>query len=181
MKKFSIIFLGLSLILILILVVTGDLFVDFTAKLNMTNTPKTRITEQPMSRSDYIADFGNTNLPVSASNIWIASSSVGMGGRARLYRFDAPYSDCLAYAAQLIRRSNSNSDSNHQASTELLTISDPPSPIQSRMMQAYGLETLDWFDVETVRNGFTGRGPPLGLSSFWIDTDRNRFYYYWTD
>ena len=120
-------------------------------------------------------------LPVTASNVWSARSSVGMGGRAHLYRFDAPAKDCMAYANELISQSNSNSDTNHQVSTNLIAISSAPDPVQPEMMKAYGLETLDWFDVETVRNGFTGCGPPYGLSSFWIDTDRGRFYYYWTD
>ena len=35
--------------------------------------------------------------------------------------------------------------------------------------------------VETIRSGFEGKGPPYGLAHFWIDTERGRFYYYWTD
>ena len=104
-----------------------------------------------------------------------------MGCRAHLYRFDAPATDCLTYAQQLISSSNSNSDSNHQVSTELVTISAPPEPLAANMRRAYGFEKLDWFDVEYTHSGFTGRGPPMGLSLFWVDTDRNRFYYYWTD
>lgn len=153
--------------------------VGFVWLLSISGRPNVEIADHALTYEEAKSSY--QLLPSSAGNIWSARSSVGMGGRAHLYRFDAPAQDCVAYANELISRSNSNSDSNHQVSTELLAISDSPDPVLPDMIQAYGFDTLDWFDVETVRNGFRGHGPPSGLSSFWIDTDRNRFYYYWTD
>jgi hypothetical protein len=176
MNRFLKIFLGV--------VLGGMLLVGgcFIAGLVMINTPQTRITKQPMPRPAFVAEFGMTHIPVSASNICYASSSLGMGfAGAQLYRFDAPARDCLSYAKILIELGNRNSSSNDQVSTELGAISISPDPVRDNVLKAYGFETVDWFDVENIRNGFTGRGPPSGLSTFWIDTDRNRFYYYWTD
>ena len=161
---------------VLVAIVAG---VGFAYLLSISGRPNVQICDQAMTYDEVKATW--QMLPSTASNIWTASASVGMGGRARLYRFDAPNSDCLAYAAQLITKSNGDSDTNHQVSTKLFAISDPPSAIEARMKKVYGLETIDWFDVETIRTGFTGRGPPSGLSSFWVDTEKHRFYYYWTD
>ena len=151
----------------------------FVCLLSMSGIPDVQTSEHPQAYAEAKPLF--SGLPSTASNILSARASVGMGGRASLYRFDAPADDCLAHAQLLINRSNGNSDSNHQVSTELIAITASPEPLAANMRRAYGLEKVDWFDVENVRNGFTGHGPPSGLSSFWIDTDRNRFYYYWTD
>ena len=176
MNKFIKIFLGV--------VLGGVLLVGgcFIAGVVMIHTPQTRITKQPMPRPAFVAEFGMTNIPVSASNICYASASLGMGfAGARLYRFDAPIEDCLSYAQVLIDLNNRNSSSNDQVSAELGAIFVSPDPVQDNVLKAYRFADVDWFDVENIRNGFTQRGPPSGLSTFWIDTDRNRFYYYWTD
>lgn len=154
----------------------------FVAGQIMIRIPQTHITKHPMALGEFVQEFGVTNLPSSASNICYATSSLSMGfAGARLYRFDAPLVDCLAHAQQLIARSNNGSDGDEQVSTQLIAISSSPQPIQRNILEAYGLRSVDWYDVDQVKNGVEGKGPPCGLSLFWVDTDRQRFYYYWTD
>jgi len=171
--------LMLAVVLLVVALIVGGCFV---AGLVTITTPQTNITKAPMPRHEFVAEFGMTNLPISASNICYASASAGMGfAGARMYRFDAPADDCISYGQYLTGESSRSSDSNHQVNAQLQAISTPPQPISPQMRKAYGFEGVEWFDVETVRTGLEGRGPPTGLSCFWIDTERNRFYYYWTD
>jgi len=144
--------------------------------------PHIHVTKRPLSLSEFRQEFGDSDLPNSAGNINFASSSVGLGGRARIYRFDAPVQDCLEYARQQIKQSNSQPGPGGQVPTEPAAISAHPEPIDhSSLRSAYGLRDTSWFDIENIQHGFEGRGPPYGLSQFWIDSDRGRFYYYWTD
>jgi hypothetical protein len=145
--------------------------------------PQTHVTKRPLSLAEFNKEFGSPTLPASAHNIYCATARLAMGfAGAELYRFDAPVEDCLAYADALIKQSNSSSGSANQVPTQLTPITSPPKAIDRDFVRSgYCLGNLDWFDVETIQHGFTGRGPPSGLSCFCIDSDRGRFYYYWTD
>ena len=142
--------------------------------------PQVETISEPISAQMFQSVIGNNQLPTSASNIWYARSSVGLGGRAFLYRFDAPEVDCQAYA-QLIN--TSIPDQEGDTTTPILKPLDAsPNPIDHDSLQrAYGLNTMGWFDVENIHTGWEGRGPPSSLASIWIDSERGRFYYYWTD
>ena len=142
--------------------------------------PQVQTISEPISVQMFQSVIGNNHLPTSASNIWYARSSVGLGGRAFLYRFDAPEVDCQAYA-QLINTSIPGQEG--EITPSILTpLEASPIPIDHDMLQrAYGLNTADWFDVEGINVGWKGRGPPSTLASIWIDSERGRFYYYWTD
>ena len=145
--------------------------------------PQTHATKSPMTLSDFTHEFGVTNLPPTASNIYYATSTLGMGfAGARLYRFEAPVSDCFAYAANLIEGNNAETDdAAHKAARNLTPIASSPEPIHPDTLKAYGLKKVHWFDVEGIAAGVEGRGPPMALAQIWIDTKRGRFYYYWTD
>ena len=141
------------------------------------NWPNTHATKRPLSLSEFKKEFGESDFPNSASNINFAVSSVGMTGRAKIYRFDAPVQDCLEYAGQQVKKNNSQAGQSEQVPTEPAAISAHPEPIDhSFLKSAYGLSDTSWFDVENIQHGFEGRGPPSGLSQFWIDSDRGRFY-----
>ena len=142
--------------------------------------PQIETISEPISAQMFQSVIGNNQLPTSASNIWYARSSVGLGGRAFLYRFDASESDCQAYA-RLINTSISVQEGD--STTPILTpLASSPNPIDHNLLQrAYGLHTADWFDVENIHSGWEGRGPPSNLASIWIDSAKGRFYYYWTD
>ena len=142
--------------------------------------PKVQTVSEPISVDAFRLETGNNQLPTTASNIWYARSSVGLGGRAFLYRFDAPEIDCQAYA-HLINTSSPDQAGNSTNSI-LTPLNTSPEPIDHDFLnRAYGLNTTDWFDVENIHAGWEGRGPPSYLASIWIDSTRGRFYYYWTD
>ena len=139
-------------------------------------------TNQPITLAQFTNQFASINLPLSATNIFFARSSVGLGGRALLYQFDAPVSDCLGYAQQLIEASNRQADRPEwRVATNLVTLTTPPTLIENARLQPYGLSKIRWFDLASVRSGFSGRAGPSGQGSFWVDTEHGRFYYFWTD
>ena len=142
--------------------------------------PQVQTRSVPISVDAFRLDTGINQLPTMASNIWYARSSVGLGGRAFLYRFDAPEKDCQAYARQI---NASTSDNSGENANPILTplASSPTSVDHDFLKRAYGLNTTGWFDVENIHAGWEGRGPPSDLASIWIDSERGRFYYYWTD
>lgn len=147
-------------------------------------TPVTKVTSAPVSRSEFTNRFGDIDLPLSATNILAASSSVGMGfAGAFLYRFDAPAEDCQSFAASLMDKNNQETSSESQmVNTNLVVFKVNPAPILSEMLKtAYGLKELAWFDVDNIKSGLHGQCPPGGRGLFWIDLERGRFYYYWTD
>ena len=140
--------------------------------------PQVQTISEPISVQRFKSETGYNLLPTSASNIWYARSSVGLGGRAFLYRFDAPVVDCQAYA-QLINQSNPDQENTNPI---LSPLESSPTPIDHDFLhRAYGLKAKDWFDVENIHAGWEGRGHPAHLASIWIDSERGRFYYYWTD
>ena len=106
---------------------------------------------------------------------------MGFAG-ASLYRFDAPVPDCLNYAASLIEENNRTApDEKQKAATNLVQLATAPTPISRHILEGYGLTKVHWFDVESIKSGVAGRGPPGARGRIWIDTERGRFYYYWTD
>jgi hypothetical protein len=144
--------------------------------------PHVRTTSQPVSLQAFQTESKTFSLPSSASNIWYAWSSVGMGGRASIYRFDASITDCWTYAQQLLTDSNTQTLADHTVSTQLVPLTAPPQTVDhDSLRRAYGLKATEWFDVENIHRGWEGRGPPSGLALIWIDAERERFYYYWTD
>lgn len=142
--------------------------------------PQVQTISEPISARMFQSETGNNQLPASASNIWYARSSVGLGGRAFIYRFDAPVVDCQAYAQRI---NTSFPVHGSDSTTPVLTPLDAsPKPIDHDLLErAYGLSTTGWFDIENIHAGWEGRGPPSNLASIWIDSEQGRFYYYWTD
>lgn len=142
--------------------------------------PQVQTISEPISADAFRLETGIKQLPTSASNIWYARSSVGLGGRAFLYRFDASEADCQAYARLI---NTSISDQEGDSTTPILTpLASSPNPVDHDLLQrAYGLNTAGWFDVENIHSGWEGRGPPSNLATIWIDSEQGRFYYYWTD
>jgi hypothetical protein len=146
--------------------------------------PNPTVTDEPLS---YQA-FTNTHhgsiesLPPSAHKIRFATSSVGLGGRALLYRFDAPVADCIAYGEGLIATNGLTASKREAFRFPMRTdFTSSHDPVDIGFLRHYGLSEIEWFDVETITSGFRGFGPPSGLSRLWIDTVRGRVYYYWTD
>lgn len=144
--------------------------------------PRTDFTLQPITRPEFTNRFNLFPLPANATNILYASASVGLAGGALLYRFDAPVSDCLRYAQSLVEVNNrDNARPEWRVAPNLIALTNPPAPAEWTVLQSYSLERIEWWDVQNVRAGFSGHASPSGLATFWVDTGRGRFYYYWTD
>ena len=144
--------------------------------------PNADYTDHSITLTEFTNRITSIILPVAATNIHYARSAVGLGGRALLYRFDAPLNDCLSHAQHLIEINHSEADRPEwHAPTNLVALSSPPHPIVRETLRPYGLSSIRWCDVESVRSGFRGRAGPSGRASFWVDTERERFYYFWTD
>jgi hypothetical protein len=138
-------------------------------------------TARPITLSEFTNQFAGFNLPLTASNLYYARSSIGLGGRALLYRFDAPVEDCLSYASQFLRSTASNAPSGRSVTSDLAALTKTPSPVPSEKLRAYKLGGVAWFDIENVTAGFSGVAGQGSGASFWIDSGRGRFYYLWTD
>lgn len=140
--------------------------------------------ETPLAYTEFTNRYPDNivGLPSNASNIYEAFSSVGLGGGAHLYRFDAAVPDCIQFGERLIEGNGLSPAEIEAFSFPLRTdFTASPNPVDIEFLSAYGLSAIDWFDVETISTGFSGFGPPHGRAIFWIDTTRGRVYYYWTD
>ena len=141
--------------------------------------PTAQYIKTPLTRQQFQRQFGTiSQLPDSASNIFFAKSSVGFTGFVELYRFDAPVEDCLEHAKYLSQVNRP------KAKEEVIPLESNPQPISQRFLKAYGLEELDWFDIENIPTGFEGHLPVddgRPAISFWIDANRGRFYYFSSD
>jgi hypothetical protein len=162
---------------LVLLIVLGTCFaVGYLSMLR----PRAEVTSQPLNAAEFRARFPDLRIPASAQNVLFARSSVGLGGRAMLYRFDAPLSDCVEHAKGLMRTGDRNAaDGPDSPPRRLVTLTAPPRRIVPELLAAYGLADVTWFDIEDIRAGLEGTDPSGGL--IWVDTIRARVYYCRTD
>ncbi|NCC45143.1 MAG: hypothetical protein EOM18_16525 [Clostridia bacterium] len=155
----------LSIVLLGILIIRFFLIYQF-----QTQKPDTKFINKPIDRSEASEMFGLSTLPETSSNIYYAKSTIGMGGRVRAFRFDAPVQDCLFYAQTIMP---------DKLVTNAIS-KDEQWPNYDIAFEHFGLaDVTAWFDVETVTNGFilTGNG-----NVPWILIDNHgRLYYYRSD
>ena len=164
------------------LAVVCVLVLFFVIGLFMMNRPMTQVSDHALTYQEYKEQFRGTNIPPSASNIWYAWSSVGMGGRAHIFKFEAPLDDCTAFAKREFNHYVKQSYDNptDYPSDDLVPLKERPDDPRSRLTH-YGLKKLDWFDFERITNGLTIARPRSHLPHLWIDVDRSTLYSYWTD
>jgi hypothetical protein len=139
------------------------------------NTPNAHYTTTPVSLREY--DGGET-LPPTAANIYYARARRGFMGFISMYRFDAPAADCIAHGKRLLKEKDSFWD------VELTPITSPIKLLGTGYADSMGLSQVKWFDIETIRSGFVGHQDATDehrLRTFWIDTDRGRFYFLSSD
>jgi len=140
-------------------------------------TPIVVRTDAPLTRSEFFREGDRLTLlaampalPQSAANICYANSKVGLD-QAVLLRFDAPRADCAAFGELLLEGAGANA-------TSLTRLTNPPES-QLGMLREFGLESVDWFDIENIHDGFEGRRDATAANpaiQFWIDDGRGRFY-----
>jgi hypothetical protein len=146
------------------------------------NGPRVEVTEKPFSLSAFKALGKDNDLPVNATNIVHGQATVGMIGRAILYRFSAPPKDCLRYAQRLaILSGGRNLTSNSKTGSSPVKLATRPAPLRADTLKAYGLDGANWFSIDAITNGYSGSAPPDGLGLTWVDSDNDTFYYFWTD
>ena len=66
---------------------------------------------------------------------------------------------------------------------ELEPMASPLAPKSPRLLKAYGLESVDWFDPETIRSGVAGNSQADRMLPRYVavDTDRGRSYLFSSD
>lgn len=157
----------MGLISLVILSVGLVVFLSFTP----------HITDKKAVNSDeYIAMFGQTDLPNTAQNIRYITSSVSLGGRAYICRFEAPVQDCIIYAKKLCKRYQ-NDDRDYDQ-PHFISMSERP---EKPDLSVYGIRDLSWFDIEKMEAGLTFDKEYFHCPFIWIDTNRKVFYLWWTD
>jgi hypothetical protein len=141
--------------------------------------PSASYIKTPLTRQEFQRQFGTIgNLPDSATNIFVAKSSVGFTGFMQLYRFDAPLGDCLEHGKHLSQINRLNETG------EMVTLESSPVPISQSMWEGFSLSDVDWFDIDNIQTGFECHLPADSgrpAVSFWIDANRKRFYYFSSD
>ncbi len=122
---------------------------------------------------------GTSSLPASAKNIRIELSSVSIGGRAHIVKFEATEADCKEYVRAEFKV-YAHWDGKAESGLQYIEIASSPS-LPPKWGQRYGIRNPDWFDVSNIRHGLElKRGNRHNLRA-WIDTDRNILYLYCND
>jgi hypothetical protein len=130
-------------------------------------TPPRPVVSEHTFRNRHAMPQG-ADLPLGATNIFIATSGVGMGGRAHLMRFHAPLSSIVVYVQKELE------------SSDIAVPQMGPVKTSGPMLQPYGLQHVPWFDVCNIATGFVVRGPEYN-SRIYVDAAREFYYYSRTD
>ncbi len=146
--------------------------------------PHTLVSQTPVSLAEFTKRMGGLNFPTSAKNIYYGWSSVGMGGRAHIFRFEAEIEDCVTFAKAEFNRYNEMlyDDPEEYPPCDLVPIeSVTDDEVHKPDLSYYGLTKLDWFDVDQIEEGLTIPREKAHHPYIWIDTKRGLLYSYWTD
>jgi hypothetical protein len=146
----------------------GGCYVSFHPHVREFHAP----TYEVFAETDGMHDSG---VPRSAKNINFVYSSVAMGGRAHICRFEAPLEDLKAYALADFKRYDRDSNGRTAAFTKISVPAFRPN------LDGYGIRDLHWFDVENIQEGITLPRDHDHRPFIWIDTRRNVLYLFWTD
>ncbi len=88
-----------------------------------------------------------------------------------LVRFEAPADVCRQHAHTVVADWKRNLlDPPTKEPLPLVKLSGNPPSLKSTRLDA------PWFDIQNIKNGFHSGGI-TGIPEFWIDTDRNIFFY----
>jgi len=118
-------------------------------------------------------------LPETATNIRLARSSRGLGGRAHIVRFEAPVEDCKAFIAAEFA-TYAAAAGNPGAGPQYTAIVSAPG-LPPAWGKTHGFRSLDWFDVQAIQRGLELKTDKAHNLRAWIDTARGVLYLYWND
>ncbi len=126
----------------------------------------------PLSYGQYVAKYGDSNLPTNASGIQMMNASIGMGGSAWAHRFSAPLDDMKRYAETEFSRYDKGPAKTIRFQTE----TNLPTP----NFEAYGIGRLPWFEFDGLTNVLTIPRDHIGRPVIYIDTNSLTYYSWWT-
>ena len=135
--------------------------------------PHPESTNAPLTLLEAKNRFGLSSLPATAHDIYFARSSGGLGGRAHMLRFCAPFADCKAFVTNYCRP---YLPPGQVANTWLPVLQSPRPP----NLRGYRL-SVEWFCVDRLQEGVALSRPVGTCPTIWIDTKTETFYSYWTD
>lgn len=141
--------------------------------------PSVQMLPQPVQREEATNIYEQYQLPASASNFWMASSSIAITGRLYVYRFDAPVEDCIHYANVCLATVEQGKVPSHCEMKDYVR-DEAFLTFYPQAFQHFGLKTgLTWFDLDSVTEGLMGRCEN-GVFIV-IDKKNGRFYFYRSD
>ena len=126
--------------------------------------------------AEFVAQTGLTTLPESASNIRFVWSSVSLGGRAHVGKFECRLR--IARNTSLADFRLYDFDEVSPEDLPFVPLDDAPSRPD---LSSYGINNMDWFDVENIDEAITLERDHSHRPFIWIDTRRNILYTFWTD
>ena len=126
----------------------------------------------PLTYRQYIAKYGDWNLPTSASAIQLMNASLGRGGSAWAHRFSAPLEDMKRYAAEEFSRFDQGQSKPIRFQLET-NIIEPT-------FEYYGIGRLLWFEFDGLTNVLTIPRDHAGRPTIHIDTNNLTYYSWWT-
>lgn len=136
---------------------------------------------QAATYEEYVAKFGETDLPKSAKNIRFVRSKPGFfPGGVWIIRLEAPIADCKAYALTTY----SSYDYGKYASVpppEFVLIRESPHKPPKAILEPNEIRDIAWFDIENVSKGLTLPRDHSHRPFICIDTEKEVLYTYWTD
>lgn len=172
MKKYTV-------LKIVSIVVGCALFVSFALLFRMLMSPITKQV-QGIDLKEAQDRFGLNDLPASACNICYAQSSVGLGGRARVLKFEAPIADCEAFALAEHQRYAGfmDNDAADSRTSDFKQIKGNPALPD---LSPYRLNDLSWNRSKSIKQGLILKNENPQQPTLVIDTAQGILYSVWTD
>jgi len=116
----------------------------------------------------------NFQFPKSAKNIYFADYNQWIV-KEFLMKFDASLEDCKSFSLNLIEKHNQEAPK-RKIPNELFKIEKSPDPFSPQPSLK-----VKWFDIDRIKHGFYAGKNASHTPRIWIDSDRNKFYYLYTD
>lgn len=146
--------------------------VFFWIKHNIASKASVSVLTEPISLEEARKKL-DIPLPDRASNILYAGYAEWVAYDFIL-KFEAPVDICKSHALLLLEEHNKQT-SQEKLPLEFRTITETPT-ISGKLPF-----DIDWFDIHNIKNGLLAGDSGSHQPMIWIDTDRNIFYYRYTD
>jgi len=130
------------------------------------------------THAEFVNQTEYAGVPRSAKNIRFIWSSVSLGGRAHIGRFEAPLEDCKSFGIAEFKVYDDGVHETNSDDLSFVTLTEEP---HCPNLSDYGIDHLGWFDVENIKQAITLERDHSHRPFVWIDTQRNVLYTYWTD